>query len=536
MAEVVMLGLPSATSPLPGGWGLCPLSASGLEWQVVRESGTPSRPCPNSRPAPAPPRSAARAASAPARRTSEESRFLLRLDVSASSCVKRAPRSVELARSPSTQRAQRPHHRLHVRRARVSAARDRAMRPGVQSPARPRRRSRRPPAGRASRAPGEPRRRPTSSCSIVAECTKEKKTARRPRHRQRGASAPPRLRGARGESVTAVHPSLPRRGAWLRRPGSSRGPVGRSNEQALHAGKPSAAAVTGRSCAAMDAALRSGRRLEPDLRGPPRLIAAMCLRVRRNFQKLLKQLTSRGPGQRFGSREWRRCPPFCSTWSPDRSLDRPAAAHARRVRRGLRSGPPGVARAASRSARETGCSMLRQGRIPSACRSGRALTDWYEGPSWRGPVYCHPSTWSLRRLLEPGRRGHPPLRGRSLGKTARMHWDTSVFPSVRIPEGFLRRVGADWGSLSKKRVGNYMLRRLPQRPSITVRTSCSRSHPRISSLHGRSGPGQSVPGAPSPAFLKPERNRRRHRPRQRPATSTWQTSTSCGHRTTGNGT
>jgi len=97
-------------------------------------------------------------------------------------------------------------------------------------------------------------------------------------------------------------------------------------------------------------------------------------------------------------------PAFLLTWSPERFawIDLPRmASHVRRGRRVCDSWSCARSKQIRRGDR---LFMLRQGAEPRGLfASGRASTDWYEGPNWRGPGYCHYVDLVYDVLLDPAR-------------------------------------------------------------------------------------------------------------------------------------
>ena len=93
--------------------------------------------------------------------------------------------------------------------------------------------------------------------------------------------------------------------------------------------------------------------------------------------------------------------------------------------------------------------MLRQGNEPRGLfASGRALTDWYEGPNWRGPGYCHYVDFAYDMLLDPLREALLPRDELRSGKLARMYWDTQS-SGPRIPPDVATELERIWASLCK---------------------------------------------------------------------------------------
>jgi len=146
-----------------------------------------------------------------------------------------------------------------------------------------------------------------------------------------------------------------------------------------------------------------------------------------------------------------RMPAFLLTWSPQRFAWTDLPQMARRVRRGLRVRDCWSCARSKQIRRGDRLFMLRQGAEPRGLfGSGRALSDWYEGPNWRGPGYCHYADLVYDVLLDPARDAILPREALRWGKLARMHWDTQS-SGVRIPDEVVAELERTWASLSKQR-------------------------------------------------------------------------------------
>jgi hypothetical protein len=118
-------------------------------------------------------------------------------------------------------------------------------------------------------------------------------------------------------------------------------------------------------------------------------------------------------------------------WRGERVRDRWSCARSKQIRRGDR------------------LFMLRQGCSPRGLfASGFATTDWYEGPNWRGPGYCHYVDLTYDMLLDPVRDGLLPREELRSGKLARMYWDTQS-SGPRIPPEVAAELERIWSSLCK---------------------------------------------------------------------------------------
>ena len=147
----------------------------------------------------------------------------------------------------------------------------------------------------------------------------------------------------------------------------------------------------------------------------------------------------------------RRMPAFLLTWSPERFAWTDLPRMASRVRRGLRVRDSWSCARSKQIRRGDRLFMLRQGAEPRGLfASGRASTDWYEGPNWRGPGYCHYVDLVYDVLLDPARDAILPREALRAGKLARVHWDTQS-SGVRIPDEVVAELERTWASLSAGR-------------------------------------------------------------------------------------
>jgi 5-methylcytosine-specific restriction protein A len=139
---------------------------------------------------------------------------------------------------------------------------------------------------------------------------------------------------------------------------------------------------------------------------------------------------------------------FLLTWSPTRFAWTDLPRMARRVERGLRVRDRWSCARSKQIRRGDRLFMLRQGAEPRGLfGSGLAIGDWYEGPNWRGPGYCHYVDLVYDVLLDPARQAILPREALRSGKLARMHWDTQS-SGVRIPDGVAVELERIWTSLS----------------------------------------------------------------------------------------
>ena len=142
---------------------------------------------------------------------------------------------------------------------------------------------------------------------------------------------------------------------------------------------------------------------------------------------------------------------FLLTWSPLRYAWTDLPGMARRVRAGKRVRDRWSCARGKQIRRGDRLFMLRQGEEPRGLfASGTAITDWYEGPNWRGPGYCHYVDLVYDVLLDPARDALLPREALRSGKLARMHWDTQS-SGVRIPDQIVRELERTWASLSQGR-------------------------------------------------------------------------------------
>jgi hypothetical protein len=139
---------------------------------------------------------------------------------------------------------------------------------------------------------------------------------------------------------------------------------------------------------------------------------------------------------------------FLLTWSPLKVPWTDLSRMARRVRQGARVRDRWSCAHSKQIRRGDRLFMLRQGAEPRGLfASGRAITDWYEGPNWRGPGYCHYVDLVYDVLLDPARDALLPRELLRSGRLARMHWDTQS-SGVRIPDEVAAELEQTWGSLS----------------------------------------------------------------------------------------
>jgi len=166
----------------------------------------------------------------------------------------------------------------------------------------------------------------------------------------------------------------------------------------------------------------------------------------------LKQLTVGAAGVNRGARQngvW--MPAFLLTWSPERFAWEDLPRMARRVRGGRRVRDRWSCARSKQIRRGARLFMLRQGREPRGIfASGWAITDWYEGPNWRGPGYCHYLDLVYDVLLDPARDPILPREALRSGKLARMHWDTQS-SGVGIPDDVVAELERTWASLFRGR-------------------------------------------------------------------------------------
>jgi hypothetical protein len=138
---------------------------------------------------------------------------------------------------------------------------------------------------------------------------------------------------------------------------------------------------------------------------------------------------------------------FLLTWNPAKVAWTDLARMARRVRRGERVRDRWSCARGKQIRRGDRLFMLRQGAEPRGLfASGRATTDWYEGPNWHGPGYCHYVDLVYDVLLDPGRDLLLPRDELRSGRLARMHWD-SQSSGPRIPDDVAQELERIWSSL-----------------------------------------------------------------------------------------
>lgn len=143
---------------------------------------------------------------------------------------------------------------------------------------------------------------------------------------------------------------------------------------------------------------------------------------------------------------------FLLTWNPEKVPWPDLSRMARRVRRGERVHDRWSCARSKQIRRGDRLFMLRQGSEPRGLfASGRALGDWYEGPNWRGPGYCHYVDLAYDRLLDPEREALLPREALRSGKLARMYWDTQS-SGPRIPPEVVAELERIWDSLCKRTV------------------------------------------------------------------------------------
>lgn len=146
-------------------------------------------------------------------------------------------------------------------------------------------------------------------------------------------------------------------------------------------------------------------------------------------------------------------PAFLLTWNPEKFPWSDLSRMAKRVRRGERVRDRWSCARSKQIRRGDRLFMLRQGSEPRGLfASGRALTDWYEGPDWRGPGYCHYVDLAYDKLLDPVRDGLLPRDELRSGKLARMYWDTQS-SGPRIPPEVAAELERIWSSLWKGTAG-----------------------------------------------------------------------------------
>ena len=140
---------------------------------------------------------------------------------------------------------------------------------------------------------------------------------------------------------------------------------------------------------------------------------------------------------------------FLLTWNPEKVPWPDLSRMARRVRKGERVRDRWSCARSKQIRRGDRLFMLRQGNEPRGLfASGRALTDWYEGPNWRGPGYCHYVDFAYDMLLDPLREALLPRDELRSGKLARMYWDTQS-SGPRIPPDVATELERIWASLCK---------------------------------------------------------------------------------------
>jgi 5-methylcytosine-specific restriction protein A len=94
--------------------------------------------------------------------------------------------------------------------------------------------------------------------------------------------------------------------------------------------------------------------------------------------------------------------------------------------------------------------LLRQGKEPRGIfASGKATSDWYEGPGWRGPGPCNYVDLALDTLLDPEREPILPREALSHGVLARMHWNAQQ-SGVRIPDEVARELEKAWRPFARR--------------------------------------------------------------------------------------
>jgi 5-methylcytosine-specific restriction protein A len=166
----------------------------------------------------------------------------------------------------------------------------------------------------------------------------------------------------------------------------------------------------------------------------------------------LKQLTVGAPAvNRDGAAEWAGVPAFLLTWNPERFAWEDLPQMARRVRAGRRVRDSWSCARSKQIRRGARLFMLRQGKEPRGIfASGWATSDWYEGPNWRGPGYCHYLDLVYDMLLDPARDAILPREALRSGKLARMYWDTQA-SGVGIPDEIAAELERTWASLSPGR-------------------------------------------------------------------------------------
>ena len=139
---------------------------------------------------------------------------------------------------------------------------------------------------------------------------------------------------------------------------------------------------------------------------------------------------------------------FLFTWNPRVYQWRDLRADIRRLRRrGVL--PTDWSCARSKQIRQGArVFLLRQGVEPRGIvASGRATSDWYEGPGWRhAGVPCNYVDVAFDVLLDPAR--EPILLREAL--PGGMHWDTQV-SGIRVPDEVARRLEKLWQSFLRRR-------------------------------------------------------------------------------------
>jgi 5-methylcytosine-specific restriction protein A len=135
---------------------------------------------------------------------------------------------------------------------------------------------------------------------------------------------------------------------------------------------------------------------------------------------------------------------FLLTWNPARVEWPDLARMARRVQRGERLRDRWSCARSKQLRRGDRLFMLRQGTEPRGIfASGWALTDWYEGPSWRRPgSYCHYLDLFYDALYYTAVLPRDALRH---GALADMYWDTQS-SGPRIPDPVARALEKIWAS------------------------------------------------------------------------------------------
>ena len=147
---------------------------------------------------------------------------------------------------------------------------------------------------------------------------------------------------------------------------------------------------------------------------------------------------------------------FLLTWNPDRVPWTDIGRMARRVQRGECVRDRWSCARSKQIRRGDRLFMLRQGAEPRGLfASGRATTDWYEGPNWHGPGYCHYVDLLYDMLLDPARDLLLPRNELRSGKLARMYWD-SQSSGPRIRDDVAAELERIWSSLSPSALGNKL--------------------------------------------------------------------------------